>query len=152
MEWVASIYETQPFWLWLGVGVVLLAIESMFSTEWLLWPAVAAGVTAMLAGLFPQIGLQVEAAIFAALTIALTVMSRKLVKRVNPTEAPDINDVNLRLVGQKARVVEPFNNGTGRVYVSGAEWVAEISDSRPLVGENVIVDQVLAGKLKVRAI
>ncbi len=150
MDWLAGLYATQPFWLWLGIGVILLGIEAMFSTEWLLWPAVAAGVTALLAALAPELGLKVEGAVFAALTVVLTLVSKRLVKRVNPADVPDINDVNLRLIGQSARVVEPFNNGVGRVLISGAEWAAEISDSNPLVGENVIVEQVTAGRLRVR--
>ncbi len=150
MDWLAGLYATQPFWLWLGIGVILLGIEAMFSTEWLLWPAVAAGVTALLAALAPELGLKVEGAVFAALTVVLTLVSKRLVKRVNPADVPDINDVNLRLIGQSARVVEPFNNGVGRVFISGAEWAAEIHGSNPLVGESVIVEQVTGGRLQVR--
>ena len=151
MDWLAGLYSTQPFWLWLGIGVILLGIEAMFSTEWLLWPAVAAGVTALLAALSPDLGLRVEGVIFAALTVVLTFASRKLVKRANPTDMPDINDVNLRLVGQSARVVEPFINGVGRVFISGAEWSAEINGTSPLVGESVVVEQVSGAHLKVRS-
>lgn len=150
MEWLAGLYATQPFWLWLGIGVILLGIEAMFSTEWLLWPAVAAGATALLTALAPELGLKIEGAVFAALTVALTLVSKRLVKRVNPGDLPDINDVNLRLIGQSARVVEPFTNGVGRVFISGAEWAAEIHGSNPLVGESVIVEQVTGGRLQVR--
>ena len=44
MTALAELYAAQPFWIWLAVGVLLLAVEAMFSTEWLLWPAVSAGV------------------------------------------------------------------------------------------------------------
>jgi membrane protein implicated in regulation of membrane protease activity len=47
-------------------------------------------------------------------------------------------------------VVEPFTNGVGRVFISGAEWAAEIHGSNPLVGESVIVEQVTGGRLQVR--
>lgn len=151
MDWLFELYAAQPFWLWLAVGVALLAVEAMFSTEWLLWPAVAAGVTALLAALFP-LGLAGEVAVFALLTVVLTLASRRLIKKVNPDDKPDINDVKLRLVGQKARVVEAFVNGRGRVYISGAEWVAEIDGSSPLAGENVVVESVAGQHLKVRAV
>lgn len=151
MDWFFTLYSAQPFWLWLAIGVALLAVEAMFSTEWLLWPAVAAGVTALLAALFP-LGLAGEVAVFALLTVVLTLASRRLIKKVNPDDMPDINDVKLRLVGQKARVIEAFVNGRGRVYISGAEWVAEIDDASPLAGENVVVESVLGQHLKVRAV
>ena len=48
MDALIDFHSTQPFWIWLAIGVVLLAIEAAFSTEWLLWPAVAAGITAVL--------------------------------------------------------------------------------------------------------
>ena len=48
MTLVADLYTAQPFWIWLGVGVLLLAVEAMFSTEWLLWPAVSAGLVAVM--------------------------------------------------------------------------------------------------------
>ena len=38
-----DLYVAQPFWIWLGVGVLLLAVEAAFSTEWLLWPALIEG-------------------------------------------------------------------------------------------------------------
>lgn len=151
MDWFIALYGAQPFWLWLGIGVMLLAIESMFSTEWLLWPAVAAGVTALAAALFPM-GLAGEIGLFAGLTVVMTLASRRLVRKVNPIEAPDINDVRLRLVGQRARVVEAFVGGQGRVYVSGAEWPAEIEGDAPAVGESVTIDSVAGPRLKVRAV
>ena len=151
MDWLFELYAAQPFWLWLAVGVTLLGIEAMFSTEWLLWPAVAAGVTALLAALLP-LGLAGEVGVFALLTVVMTLASRRLIKKVNPDDRPDINDVKLRLVGQNARVVEAFVNGRGRVYISGAEWVAEIENASPLEGENVVVESVAGQHLKVRAV
>lgn len=152
MEFIQNLYASQPFWLWLAVGVVLLAIEAAASTEWLLWPAVAAGVVALITAVAPNLGLPVEAGIFALLTVIATLASRTLIKRVNPTDEPDINDRDLRLVGERARVVEAFVAGRGRVFVSGAEWPAEIEDAAPLAGESVVVESVAGPLLKVRAI
>jgi membrane protein implicated in regulation of membrane protease activity len=151
MDALQTLYATQPFWVWLAIGVMLLAVEAAFSTEWLLWPAVAAGVVAVMTALGLRFGLGVEVAIFAVLTIAATLLSRRLIQRVNPDAAPDINDRDGRLVGQRAQVVQPFVDGRGRVFVSGAEWPAEIDGPAPPVGESVVVE---AGgpRLKVRAV
>ena len=72
MTALAELYAAQPFWIWLAVGVLLLAVEAMFSTEWLLWPAVSAGVVAVLTAVGFQPGLPAEVAIFALLTVANT--------------------------------------------------------------------------------
>lgn len=147
---ILDIYAAQPFWIWLAVGVLLLAIEASLSTEWLLWPAVAAGVVAVLTALGLRMGLAVEVGLFAGLTVLATALSRRLIQRVNPEDHPDINDRDLRLVGQRARVVQAFVEGRGRVFVSGAEWVALIDGDAPPVGDSVVVDRLEGPSLKVR--
>jgi inner membrane protein len=71
---------------------------------------------------------------------------------VNPKDQPDINDRDIRLVGERARVVEAFVGGRGRVFVSGSEWPAEIEGASPLAGESVIIESVSGPLLKVRAL
>ncbi len=151
MDALIAFHAAQPFWIWLAVGVTLLAVEAAFSTEWLLWPAVAAGIVAVVTALhLPLGGFWGEAALFAVLTVIATLMSRRLIQRVNPADTPDINARDGRLVGQRARVVETFVDGRGRVFVSGAEWAAEIDGGAPPVGESVVVEAVDGARLRVR--
>ena len=151
MDALIDLHAAQPYWIWLAIGVILLAVEAAFSTEWLLWPAVAAGIVAVVAALGLPLGVLGEVALFAALTVAATLLSRQLVQRVNPSDSPDINARDSRLIGQRAQVVQGFVDGRGRVFVSGAEWVAEIDGATPLAGESVIVEAVDGSKLRVRA-
>lgn len=150
MDTLAGLYTTQPFWIWLAIGVVLLAVEAAFSTEWLLWPAVSAGIVAVATALGLRLGLTGELVLFALLTLTATLLSRRLIQRVNPDDSPDINDRDTRLVGQRAKVVGAFVNGQGRVFVSGAEWPAEIAGDGPAAGATVIVEAVAGPILKVR--
>jgi len=151
MQSFIDMYAAQPFWVWLALGVVLLAVEAAFSTEWLLWPAVSAGVLAVMTALGLRLGFGVEVLIFGTLTVILTVASRRLIQRVNPDDHPDINARDIRLVGERARVTHEFVDGRGRVFVSGAEWSAEIEGAAPPVGESVIVEDASGARLKVRA-
>ena len=64
---------------------------------------------------------------------------------------PDINARDSRLIGQRAQVVQAFVDGRGRVFVSGAEWSAEIEGAAPSAGESVIVESIDGPLLKVRA-
>jgi hypothetical protein len=150
METIAALYSAQPFWVWMALGVLLLAIEAAFSTEWLLWPAVSAAILAVLTALGLRMGLAMEVVLFAALTVAATLLSRRLIQKVNSVEIPDINDRDLRLVGERARVVEAFVDGRGRVFASGAEWAAEIDGEGPPLGDSVIIDSVTGARVKVR--
>ena len=151
MEALTDLHAAQPFWIWLALGVLLLAVEAAFSTEWLLWPAVSAGIVAVVTALNVQLGFAGEVALFAALTLAATLLSRRLIQQVNPSDAPDINARDTRLIGQRAQVVQAFVDGRGRVFVSGAEWVAEIEGATPAEGDSVIVEGMDGPKLKVRA-
>ncbi|HWQ86095.1 NfeD family protein [Brevundimonas sp.] len=150
MDALIDLHAAQPFWIWLALGVILLAVEAAFSTEWLLWPAVSAGMVAVVTALGLPLSFVGEVALFAVLTVAMTLLSRRLIQRVNPSDSPDINARDNRLVGLRAQVVQPFVDGRGRVFVSGAEWVAEIDGAGPLIGESVIVDAVDGAKLRVR--
>ena len=149
MQTIADIYAAQPYWIWLAVGVILLAIEAAFTTEWLLWPAVAAGVVAVLTAVGLDFGPGFELAVFSLITVVLTLVARRFVQRVNPAAAPDVNDRESRLVGQRARVVQPFENGQGRVFVSGAEWQAEMAAGDAPVGDYVTVTAAEGSVLKV---
>ncbi|SPU52693.1 Inner membrane protein ybbJ [Brevundimonas vesicularis] len=147
---LADLYVAQPFWIWLAIGVLLLAFEAMFSTEWLLWPAVSAGVVAVMTAAGVRLGLPGEVAVFAVLTVIATLLSRRLISKANP-DGPDINDRDSRLVGQRARVVETFVSGRGRVFISGAEWPAEIVGEAPLEGQEVVVMRVNGSLLTVQS-
>jgi len=150
MDAVVSLYQSQPFWLWLTLGCLILAVEAASGTEWLLWPAVSAGVVAVIVLVAPHLGLPVEIALFAGLTLATSLASRRLIRRVNPTD-PDINDRAARLVGARAEVTYPFVDGRGRVFVSGSEWAAVIEGDGPPVGASVEVESVDGSLLRVRA-
>ena len=147
---LADLYVAQPFWIWLAVGVLLLAVETMFSTEWLLWPAVSAGVVAVMTAAGVRLGLPGEVAVFAVLTVIATLLSRRLISKANPA-GPDINDRDSRLIGQRARVVEAFVSGRGRVFISGAEWPAEIEGEPPVEGQDVVVMRITGSLLTVQS-
>lgn len=151
MDALISLHATQPWWIWLALGLLLLAVESALSTEWLLWPAVSAGIVAVLTAIGLRYGFAVEIIAFGLLTAILTLLSNRIIKRVNPADVPDINDRDSRLLGKPAEVITPFLDGRGRVFISGSEWAAELEgDGAPAVGSRVIVDAVLGARLRVR--
>ena len=46
MTTLAAIYLSHPTWVWMGIGAILLAVEVMTGSGWLLWPAGQAGIWA----------------------------------------------------------------------------------------------------------
>jgi membrane protein implicated in regulation of membrane protease activity len=153
MQEVAVFYSLYPFWTWLAVGALLLALEVSTGSGYLLWPAASAGVVALLT-LVLHLGFPLEAVIFAVLTIATTVLARIYWPPRKHSHGHDINDRGARLIGKIGETVGIFAAGQGRVFVDGAEWSAELADddTGPPPGARVqIVEVVGGGRLKVRA-
>lgn len=134
---------------WLVLGLILLIVEMASGTTYLLWPAVAAFVTAFIALILPTNWIA-EVALFAVLIIALTYFGHPLVKRWrNEGAASGLNERNVRMVGKRG-VVANFANGVGSVRIADTIWRA-VSDDALEAGQNVEVASVDGVTLKVRA-
>jgi membrane protein implicated in regulation of membrane protease activity len=143
-----ELFADHPFWAWLAVGVVLLIAEAMTGTGWLLWPAVAAGVTAVTILTGHVDGPPMHVGIFAALTIVLIALARPWLSRA-PKE--DLNDRARRVVGLLGEARGDFIAGHGRVFVDGAEWPAELDGGGELkAGERIVVAKCEGARLLVR--
>jgi membrane protein implicated in regulation of membrane protease activity len=151
MEILTGFVSNHPFWSWLALAAILLAIEVVTGSGYLLWPAASAAVTAVAAGF----GLPLPEALvlFAALTIVSTLVARRYLPHPFRPKGPDINDPSHRIVGHDGRAVGPFSGGRGRVFVDGKEWSAELEGGEELpAGAEVKVTAVVTGaRLKVKA-
>lgn len=137
----------QP-WHWLVLGLVLLISEMMSGTSYLLWPAVAAFVTGLVAfsGMTNWV---FDVTLFAVLTIALTLMGRPLVQRWrNAGGLTNLNERSRSLVGTRATLAN-FANGVGAVKINDTMWRA-VSDDALNAGDNVEVAGVEGSTLKVK--
>ena len=133
---------------WLVLGLILLIAEMASGTTYLLWPAVAAFITALLAWIAPT-GWVVEIVVFGVLILVLTYFGHPLVKRWrNEGAANGLNERGAALIGSRG-VVSTFANGVGSVRVQDTVWRA-LSEDELLAGQE---DEVTAGDgatLKVR--
>lgn len=146
-----GLYVAHPFWPWLALAALFLAIEVATGTGWLLWPAASAFIVGLLAEAIHP-GLAIELGLFAVLTIASTYLARRFLRPVLDPVSPDLNDPLQRLVGQHGQVVSAFEQGRGRVFVDGKDWAAEAGDPAPLIDQTVVVTGVDGAVLKVRPV
>ncbi len=149
MDWLFQINHTH----WLALGLVLLIAELLTGTTYLLWPAVAAGITGLLA-LFLPIGPLTELAIFAVATIALTAIGRPLVRnRLLRTQAthPTLNERGQSLVGARGVAASVFTNGVGSVKVGDTVWRATSADALS-VGQGVEITAADGALISVKAV
>ena len=151
MHAILDLYQTQAFWMWVGVAALLLAIEALTGSGYLLWPAGSAGVVAVVA-LGAHLGMPKDLVVFAALTLVTTFIGRRYLRPAPAPPEGELNDRGGRLVGMTGKAVAEFKDGHGRVFVDGAEWIAEADPAAPVAaGARVEVAEVIGGgRLKVR--
>jgi inner membrane protein len=142
-----------PFWGWAAFAALLLAAEVGAATGYLLWPAASAAAVAIVQ-LFVRPGMVIDLLAFALLTLVATLLARRLLPRRLRQPGPDINDRARHLIGRSGQTVGAFSGGRGRVFVDGAEWIAEADETAepPAPGATVqVVDVLGGGRLKVKA-
>ena len=150
MDWLLDLYATYPFWIWLAVGALFLAAEIASGSGWLLWPAGAAAVVALLSFVLPD-SLPLELAAFAAITGAGALLGRRFMPKSLMGGGPDINDNFARLVGKHGTAVSVFDHGQGRVFIDGKEWAAIAEDGAvPALEQRVEVVAAEGAVLRVR--
>ncbi len=150
MDTLASVYYSQPMWIWAGLAAGLLAVEVLTGSGWLLWVAASAGLTAVVVALAGT-SLPTTVLIFAVLTLISTLGVRRYLPRGASTDGDDINDNVGRIVGHRGSSVSPFVGGMGRVSIDGKEWAAQLVEGDALaVGTSVEVTGVDGSQLKVR--
>jgi membrane protein implicated in regulation of membrane protease activity len=134
---------------WLVLGLILLIAEMASGTTYLLWPAVAAFLTALVS-LTGATNWIADIAIFAALVIVLTVFGRPLVQSWR-TQGGDatLNERSASMIGAQG-VITVFANGTGSIKINDTIWLVT-SDEALTAGQTVVIDSVDGSMLRVKS-
>jgi inner membrane protein len=146
-----ALFFAHPFWLWIALGGVFLIGELMSGSGWLLWPAGAAGATAVATIVWP-IGPGYQIVLFVVVAVLATYVGRRFLPPADHGKG-DINDPARRLVGQEGEAAAAFKEGLGRVFIDGKEWAAELEGGGELAAKTKVeVTEILGGaRLKVKA-
>jgi membrane protein implicated in regulation of membrane protease activity len=151
MDTIISVLANLGAQHWLVFGLVLLIAEMASGTTYLLWPAVAAFVTAAVSWTGAT-DWAADMGLFAVLVIGLTAFGRPLVQRWrNGGGAVGLNERGEALIGVRA-VVANFADGVGSVKVGDTVWRA-VSEEALEPGQQVeiaTVDGVTLGVKLVR--
>lgn len=146
MTSLADIYLSHPLWVWMGIGAILLAVEVMTGSGWLLWPAACAAVVGLVALTGVDLGIGGAVILFAVLTIVSSLAARRLAPGFSRNEGKDINDRSGGLAGQTGVAASLFTDGEGRVLVNGSEWAARLqTGGEAALGAPLTVVAVLDG-------
>lgn len=149
MDGLLQTFAGVEYWHWLALGLVLLLVELVTGTTYLLWPAVAAWATGLAAMIVPM-PFTVQLIIFAVSVVLLLLFARPLVRnRLLAGPESDLNEPGRQLTGARGVAVAAFAQGEGRVKLGDTEWRAE-SDDAINAGDTVEVLGVNGSSLKVK--
>ena len=135
MAILQALYQQDPFWIWLAVASLFVALSLATGSSLLMWPGVAAALVAVLEVAGVRLGLQAEAGVFAALSAAMLGAialraPRPVVAAADPVRRTKPGKVSTgtveqgesgRLIGRIGRASSEFANGVGRVWIDGSE-------------------------------
>src|SRR5438128_1314620 len=116
MESVTDFLNSQPAWHWWALGAILLAAEIASTTQYLLWPGIAALAVGMLKFLVPPLDGRLAVFVFAVVSVVATVAwKRSPWGRADRATHHTLNERSAQYVGREVRCEETFVNGRGPV-------------------------------------
>lgn len=119
---------------WVIIGVVLLVVEVVTGTTYILWPALAALAVGAFAFILP-IGWEMQFLLFFILSVLLLIFGHTYVRpRVKGGEPSDLNDRARTMIGARVKTVAAFEMGAGRVQMGDTQWRARVEDGNPKAG------------------
>ncbi len=124
---IETIALIDPRWGWLVAGLILAAAELIVPGVFLIWFALAAILTGLVALIFdPPIA--IDLAIFAVASVASIYIGRNLYGRTEHPTDPLLNNRGARMVGMRVTICEPITAGTGRATDGDSFWSARGPD------------------------
>ena len=149
---LVQILESMNGTKWMILGVLLLVLEVVTGTTYILWPAVAALIVGIITFVLP-LAWEMQFLLFFILSGILLVVGHKFVRpKMKGGEPSDLNDRARSMVGMRVKAVADFDTGLGRVQVGDTQWRASIQDGNPNAGAELRVISVKGTTLQVEAI
>jgi membrane protein implicated in regulation of membrane protease activity len=131
METVLQVMSDIGPYHWLALALLLVAVEMIMPTQYLMWPAISAWFVGML-GFVVDVPVFGEVAIFAVLSVGLTVVSQRMFPPASEDPVHGLNQRMEQIVGQLAVVSGNFQGGAGGVMLGDTRWAARSIDGSDL--------------------
>lgn len=134
---------------WLIFGVILLTLEVLTGTTYILWPAVAALIVGILVFILP-LSWEMQFLLFFLIGTVLLFAGHKYFQpMMKGGEPSDLNDRARSMVGRRVKAVTNFETGRGRVQVGDTQWQAMMEKGDAAIGDEMTIVAVEGTTLKV---
>lgn len=124
-EWIAWAWGDIAFWHWLALGILLIALEIVATSMFLLGPGLAALVTGAALLLWPEADWRLQVLAFAVLSVGLSVAVQRWMRqrrgRAGDVEIT-LNRRGAAYVGRHLRLDEALVGGRGRAQIDDTWW------------------------------
>ncbi|WP_336987372.1 NfeD family protein [Altererythrobacter aquiaggeris] len=123
-----TLQNLDAHWVWIGIGLLLAALEVVVPGVYLIWLALAALAAGLLTWAF-GLGLALQVIVFSVIAVATVYAAKRFLQDRPIREAdPMMNKRLSRMVGETAVVVVPIEGGSGKVQVGDSQWIARGAD------------------------
>jgi len=127
MDWLTEINAYH----WIALGLVLLAAEALGAAGFLLGTAAAALVVGLLALVAPGLGLPLELALFAALSVLASYLYLQVFRQEQSASPDGLNHRARGLIGSEFELTEALAAGSGRIQIGDTFWRVETTTDLP---------------------
>lgn len=128
MEALTEFFSTISYWHWLALAAILIILEIVTPTTYLLWPGLAAAAVGILSAISGGLGGDVELLVFAVLAVGATILGRRMATPAGTEALSGLNRRADQYVGRMASAADAFSNGRGPVVLDDTHWQARDVD------------------------
>jgi inner membrane protein len=143
----------QPIWAWAILGLVLLSIELLSGTFYILWFGISALCVALMLAIYPNASLPIQLLGFSIISLTSLALWRRKYKMQGPgLRIGQSSDDTIGKLGRVTAEISPAQNGTITFTIpvmSSREWTA-IADEQIAAGEEAEVVGIEGNFLRVR--
>jgi len=144
---IISALETMNATKWGIFGLLLVGLELVTGTTYILWPAVAALAMAAWVFFLP-LPWEMQFILFFILSTVLLVVGHLYLKPLMKSGEPaDLNDPGRTMLGRRVTAIADFDNGNGRVTVGDTQWKASTESGDPKTGDALVITAVTGATL-----
>ncbi len=117
------------FWYWWILAVFLLGVEILAPGFFFLWLSVSGLAVGLVLLIFPAIGLEMQLLIFGLLSIVSVFTWRRYGnQQQTETDHPLLNKRGAQYIGRTFSLIEPIENGRGKIKVDDSIWTVQGKD------------------------
>lgn len=111
------------YWTWWAIAILLLVAEILLPSAWLIWPAIAAFGTGLIA-LFLPLEWELQIVIFVMLSLLTTLLGRRYFKAYYMPQSsnPTLNNRLANLIGRKGQSLDDSVDEYNRIRLDDTVW------------------------------